>query len=136
MYLTDNNKPRINAHKRHTYGVNMFKSILILIFMIITMQSVYAKQFINGKIAGVEIAAVDETGRESLCITYLHSETSSKTYGIVEDLYDCYYARKFSKVIGSTQKIPSGYLFSMYEGLNDYLLTNKANVQYVFSETE
>ncbi len=114
----------------------MFKSILILLFMIITMQSVYAKQFISGKIAGVEIAAVDETGRESLCITYLHSEARSKTYGIVEDLYDCYYARKFSKVIGSTQKIPNGYLFGMYEGLNDHLIASKDNVQYVFSEVE
>ena len=114
----------------------MFKSILILLFMIVTMQSVYAKQFISGKVAGVEIAAVDETGRESLCITYLHSETRSKTYGIVEDLYDCYYARKFSKVIGSTQKIPSGYLFSMYEGLNDHLLMSKDEVQYLFSEVE
>lgn len=114
----------------------MFKSILILLFMLIIMQSVYAKQFISGKIAGVEIAAIDETGQESLCITYLESEVRAKTYGIVEDLHDCYYARKFSKVIGSTQKIPSGYLFSMYEGLNDHLLLNKDNVQYVFSEVE
>lgn len=114
----------------------MFKSILILIFMIITMQTVYAKQFISGKIAGVEIAVTDETGRESLCITYLQSEKRLKTYGIVEDLYDCYYAKKFSKVIGSTQKIPSGYLFDMYEGLKDHLLLNKDNVQYVFSEVE
>lgn len=114
----------------------MFKSFLILLFMIISMQAVQAKQFISGTVESVEIGVIDETGYESLCITFLHSQEKNKTYAVVEDLYDCYYAKEFSKVIGSAQRIPSAFLFRMYTELEEHLNAYKGEALYLYSEIE
>jgi hypothetical protein len=114
----------------------MLKSIIILVFMMLTMQSVYANQFITGTVEAVEIGATDETGSISLCITYLYSSEKNKVYGVVEDLYDCYYARKNSAMIGEEASIPSGFLFQLYQELEGHLLDNKQSVHYLFSEIE
>ena len=104
--------------------------------MMLTMQSVYAKHFISGTVEAVEIGAKDETGANSLCVTYLYSEEKNKTYGVVEDLYDCYYARKNSIKIGEKASIPSGYLFRMYQELEEHLVSSKGEALYLFSEIE
>lgn len=114
----------------------MVKSLLILLFMLVSMQAAQAKQFIQGTVEAVEIGVMDETGAESLCITYLYSEAKNKTYAVVEDIYDCYYAREFNEVIGSTQRIPSSFLFRMYQELEQHLADSKGDALYLFSEVE
>ena len=114
----------------------MLKIVLSLITLFASMQFAHAKSYISGTIEAVEIAVNDEFGRKSLCITYLRSEEKNKTYGVVEDMRDCFYARKFHSVIGSQQRIPSGFLFNIYEELNLYLMMFKNDVHYLFSEVE
>lgn len=119
-------------------GNKMFKPILILLFIMICLQSTsaLAKQYISGVINHVEIGVYDEAQTPTLCITYITSELTHKTYGIVEDIRDCYFARKMTNRIDSYQAIPSSHLFELYIELETHLLTKKDNVQYVFSEVE
>ena len=91
---------------------------------------------IEGVVKKVIINSTNKNNEDQLCITYIKTK-NSKSIGIVEDVYDCYWAQLFKTKIGDDAFINSQYLYYIHDQkLLNFLKTFDSKSFYLLSETE
>lgn len=108
------------------------KNIFILLFFIAA--HAYAQEV---DILSVELGVEDQDQIKSLCITVVREPQSERLVGVVEDIYDCFYARTAKKNLTSTMNLPMKRFRPLqHEGLLQHLQQRDPQLEFLFSDGE
>jgi hypothetical protein len=111
------------------------KNILILIVCLFSLNS-FAKT-VEVDVISAEFGIEDHLQNKSLCLTVVRVPFDGSLLGVVEEIQDCFYARRAKKSPNQKIRIDIKKLrvFTMTE-LLDHLQTIDTQLKFLFSEGE
>lgn len=108
------------------------KNLIILIFCLFAY-SAFASTEVD--VLSAEFGVEDDAQRKTLCLTTVRVPSNGKLLGIVEDIYDCYYARLGKK--NHTLQLAMKKLKKIDDpNLRDHLQRMDAQLEFYFSDEE
>jgi hypothetical protein len=102
------------------------KSILTFIIFFLTLNAMSS----DYQIKSVELGAMDENNRKTLCVLVI--EIEGEELGIIEDITDCYYTRKYKPFVG--QKLELELPFDRMIAPSSALTHHLPRRTYLFSD--
>lgn len=110
------------------------KNILFLLVLFSSF-SLFAQEY-TLRVTAVHIGVQDESGRPTLCLSFLENP-EGEVFGLLEDIHDCFYARE---ALNSTQgeiTLHTRYLTLMDPArLLNHLQTQYPSIEFYFSSGE
>lgn len=111
----------------------LMKNTIILFLTLISFNAVSAPESFD--IISTEFGVEDQHQAKTLCLTVLRSPQNGHLYGIVEDIYDCFIARKAANQKSQNFKLDLKKLKSLPSpALHSYLQTQDTQLKFYFSE--
>lgn len=109
------------------------KNFLILIFCLLSWNA-FSMEL---DVLSSEFPLEDQDQRKTLCLTVVRVPASGKLLGIVEDITDCFYARKARKIQGQKLDVETSYLKKiMDKKLGQHLQRIDPQLEFYFSDGE
>lgn len=109
------------------------KNTIILFLALISFNAVSAPE--NFDIISTEFGVEDNYHSKTLCLTVLRSPQNGHLYGIVEDIYDCFIARKAANQKSQNFRLDLQKLKTVTnKDLHNYLQTQDTQLKFYFSE--
>lgn len=109
---------------------------LIFIMCCLMSSAIYGKN-IEVEVFSTHIGIEDYQKNKTLCLTVIKNHLNPSLLGIVEDIYDCYYARKAKNSPSRSIIVDIGKLRPIEETeLLTHLRNMDRNLEYLFSDGE
>ncbi len=106
------------------------KTILLLLTLLFSYASFSAEVDVINAEFGVE----DEAGRPELCLTVVRIPRTGAVMGIVETMYDCFYARQGKK--NARLDVDLKALTKIEPSLLSHLQSRDSSLEFLFSDGE
>lgn len=111
------------------------KNALILFFCLFTLNTFAAVTEVD--IISAEYGIEDNLQTKSLCLTVIRVPSSGQLIGVVEDIYDCFFARSAKRSQTNRLKIDLRRLQKIdHKDLHDHLQRMDTQLKFYFSDGE
>ncbi len=110
---------------------------MLKFFAIISILFSLSSYAVEMDVISAEFQVENELNEKTLCLTVVRVPSTGELVGIVEDIYDCFYARTAKRNPHQPLEVNPKYLSPIQEqGLLDHLQRNDAQLDYYFSDGE